>query len=207
MGLAQVLLVTTTAEKEKEKVTTTSGEENVSPAQDVWKHYDHVEGPQLDTATFVPTKEWLSQKLQVPVTDCIATVKKGGGEGGASGAKFFHCEVKYAGTELEPTYGMPTQLFVKLRTPEQPITEFAAEFVVGNLARHMVDPPPMARVFCAGPHSVICENLKNELSMKQWHSSGEGGDKCELETGIEILKAFAHLHASFWKLPHVVGLK
>merc|ERR1712217_257761 len=71
----------------------------------------------------------------------------------------------------------------------------------------MVDPPPMARVFWAGPHSIISENLKDEVSTKDWHSSGEDKDKASLQTGIEILKVYAHFHASFWKLQHIVGLK
>jgi len=57
----------------KEKVTKKVGKKEMS----VWEYYDHLEGPQPGTATFVPTKEWLSQKLRVPVKDCIVAEKKG----------------------------------------------------------------------------------------------------------------------------------
>lgn len=172
-----------------------------------WRHYDQVEGPQPGTSDFVPTKEWLSQTLRVPVKDCVATEKAGGFGEGTSGARYFYCHVTYAGTALDPTFGLPTELFVKLRQPFQPINVFASEMVVGCLARHMTDPPPMARIFWAGPHSVISENLKDHFTTKEWKCCGEWKNKVSVKTATGVLKTFAHFHASFWKLPHIVGLR
>merc|ERR1719230_383549 len=33
------------------------------------------------------------------------------------------------------------------------------------------------------------------------------GSKMSMSDGIHFLKAYAHLHATFWKLPHVNGLQ
>lgn len=175
-------------------------------SKDIWALYDHVEGPQPGTADFKPTKEWLTGKLRVPIKSCVATEKAGGGDAGMSGCKYFNVKVEYAGPVTNPTFGLPTDLFVKLRQPGQPLSEFAPEMVVGYLARHLADPPPMARVLWAGPHSVISEGLSTQISARKWKNKGDDGDQVSVEHAKQILKAYAHLHASFWGLEHVPGL-
>jgi hypothetical protein len=148
----------------------------------------------------------MTQKLKVPVTDLVVEEKKSSGDalGGITGARYFNCHATYAGSELHPTLGMPTELFVKLRQPEQPLDEFLPEAVAGNLFKNIVtDPLPIARTFWGGPHSVICENLKDHLSARNFREKG----RVSVSDAKHIFEAYAHVHAAFWRLPHTMGLK
>merc|ERR1712216_62709 len=98
-------------------------------AAEIWEYYG-VKGPQPGSTGFVPNKEWFTQALKVPVRDCTHKEKMGGGKEGASGAKYFFCNLKYDGPAVDPTMGLPEELFVKVRGEHCAGDDFAPELVV-----------------------------------------------------------------------------
>eukprot|EP00931_Biecheleriopsis_adriatica_P091503 TRINITY_DN65391_c0_g1_i1.p1 TRINITY_DN65391_c0_g1~~TRINITY_DN65391_c0_g1_i1.p1 ORF type:complete len:407 (+),score=76.04 TRINITY_DN65391_c0_g1_i1:40-1260(+) len=167
--------------------------------QEVWAQLYPMEGPQPGTAEFVPTKEWLSQKLHVPVSDVVV---KEMGTAGFVTKKVLRCNVTYTGPQPDPSFGMPTELFVKLRQPGDPVDMFLPEMVVGHLAQNMTEADlPVARILWAGPDSCIQEFV--ESSSKPFK---EEDDRISAEVFQDILKTYAYFHACFWNLQPIPGL-
>ena len=63
------------------------------------------------------------------------SVKKFGGEGnqGVSGASFFKCTASFDGPVVNPTFGLPTGYFLKMRNAAQDVNEFTIEGTVDKL--------------------------------------------------------------------------
>lgn len=148
---------------------------------------------------FVPTKEWLSKSLGgVPLSQL--SVKKFGGEGnqGVSGASFFKCAASFDGPAVNPTFGLPTGYFLKIRSAAQGVNEFAIEGTVDKLAKHLPHPPPLARMFSLGQNHMLMEDAGVPLDGNYTFSEAEM---------IQVLDSYADLHVAFWNIPEVESLR
>ncbi|CAK0874946.1 unnamed protein product [Prorocentrum cordatum] len=148
---------------------------------------------------FVPTKEWLSKSLGgVPVSHL--SVKKFGGEGnrGVSGASFFKCTASFDGPVVNPTYGLPTEYFLKIRNANQDANEFAIESTVDKLAENLPHPPPLAHMFSIGQNHMLMEDAGTPLDGNYTFNEAEM---------TQVLDSYADLHGAFWNIPKVELLR
>jgi len=180
----------------------------------MWDAFEKFDGEQPGSEGFQPTAEWLSKKLRVQVISCTAIELEESGDKGEnsqfSGHAFAHvnkpikcfkCVVKYGGSLTNPSLGLPTELFVKCRMPGKDPDVFIPDMVVASLARNLARPPPMSRTLWIGPEAVIVENIKDQMTARDW-----GSDKSSAKDLRLILDSYAALHAAFWGLPAQKGV-
>merc|ERR1712232_180837 len=113
---------------------------------------------------FVPTLEWSEQVLQVPVEKFECKQLGGGGAGGVSGASYFNCDAAFGGSAANPTLGLPSNMFIKMRSPTQSVDEFDAENAVAGLAKYLPTPPPLARMLSSDRNYLLMQNIGTPIS-------------------------------------------
>lgn len=140
-----------------------------------------------------PTPAVLTAKLGVPVTTAECEQLQGGGSAGASGARFYRCDCTYGGSQALPTFGLPGTIFVKLRSEQQPLTEFDPEKAMWNFLKYYKDAVrdvPVAPTLWADQDSIM---------MPPGEPQGDAvwtGDDLKA-----VVQSYAQVHAAFWGLP------
>eukprot|EP00928_Gymnodinium_smaydae_P044770 TRINITY_DN29885_c0_g1_i1.p1 TRINITY_DN29885_c0_g1~~TRINITY_DN29885_c0_g1_i1.p1 ORF type:complete len:583 (+),score=47.37 TRINITY_DN29885_c0_g1_i1:68-1816(+) len=147
---------------------------------------------------FEPTLEWAKSKLEVPVVEFNYKRLSGGLLTGATGAGFFTCNVKYGGSIAQPSFGLPEKIFVKVRSPHQPLDAFKSENAVSALVKSLPRPPAIARALSYDQNYMIMENIGVPI---------EGSHQFSESEKFAFLDAFAELHATFWGLAEARGLQ